>query len=383
MPSCVRASRRPVCRAYLLGRLRKMHPFILGMPRAPPIMPDNMVPKDRSHRELLDCPSDMISYYERDPLGGTMSFSPARVSLVVPTVNRTAELTKLMEALLCQEFKDFEILIVDQNCDDKIVPVLNDYLSQLNIRRIWTPTRRGISSAKNDGWRNASGDCIVFADDDCWYPFWFLRKGVELLAATGADLVSGRFADDSGRSINGRYASRAQFITRQSVWITQSEAASFYRRELLERLGGFDEELGIGSFSPWQAAEGPDFVLKALEQARLCYFDPSLYGFHREFDLDEPAMPRKGRIYGRGMGYVLRRHEYGTPTLIYWVMRPLFSAFLAAIGGRIYRVRYSFSVFLGRLEGMTGRVWAVGRRLDTADRSGDVHLCSNLDLSAE
>ena len=56
-----------------------------------------------------------------------------------------------------------------------------------------------------------------------------------------AELVSGRFADDKGRTINGRFASRAQFITRRSVWITQSESATFYRRELLERLGGFDE----------------------------------------------------------------------------------------------------------------------------------------------
>jgi glycosyltransferase involved in cell wall biosynthesis len=324
-----------------------------------------------------------------------MSIPPVRVSLVVPTVNRTAELTKLMENLLSQEFKDFEILVVDQNCDDKIVPVLNEYFSRLNIRRIWTPARRGISSAKNDGWHVASGDYIVFADDDCWYPSWFLGKGVELLAATRADLVSGRFADDSGRSINGRYASCAQFITRRSVWITQSEAASFYRRELLERLDGFDEELGIGSLSPWQAAEGPDFVLKALEQGRLCYFDPSLYGFHREFDLDEPGMPRKGRTYGRGMGFVLRRHKYGTPTLMYWVVRPLFSAFIAAIKGRLHRIRYSFSVFLGRLEGMTGHVWAVGRGVDTVDRSAetmvnraalrcadvDVHPRSNLDLS--
>ena len=43
----------------------------------------------------------------------------------------------------------------------------------------------------------------MFADDACW----FLRKGVELLAAIRADLVSGRFADDSSRSINGRYNS--------------------------------------------------------------------------------------------------------------------------------------------------------------------------------
>jgi glycosyltransferase involved in cell wall biosynthesis len=301
---------------------------------------------------------------ERTASEGTMSVSRPQVSLVISTVNRVAELTRLFDSLVDQEFKDFEIIVVDQNSDDRIVPLLKRFERELNIRRVATPNRHGISCGRNDGWRQAGAEVIVFPDDDCWYPPWFLRKGVKLLGATRADLVSGRFADDSGRSINGRYASCAQFVTRQSVWITQSEAASFYRRDLLERLDGFDEGLGIGSFSPWQAAEGPDFVLRALGHGRLCYFDPSLYGFHREFDLDEPAMPRKGRIYGRGMGYVLRRHKYGTPTLTYWVMRPLFSAFLAAIRGRLHRVRYSLAVFLGRLEGMTGRVWAVGRRVD-------------------
>ena len=112
---------------------------------------------------------------------------------------------------------------MDQNHDDRIVSVLEHYKSQLNISRIPTPGRHGISSGRNDGWRQARGDVIIFPDDDCWYPSWFLRRGLELLDATGADLVSGRFADKSGRSINGRFASRAQFITRGSVWIAQSE----------------------------------------------------------------------------------------------------------------------------------------------------------------
>ena len=103
------------------------------------------------------------------------------------------------------------------------------------------------------------------------------------------------------------FASRAHFITRRSVWTAQSESATFYRRDLLERLGGFDEELGIGSATPWQAAEGPDLILNALQRGCMCYYDPSLYGFHLEYDLDDPTekMPRKGRMYGRGMGYVL------------------------------------------------------------------------------
>ena len=295
-----------------------------------------------------------------------MNVSLPRVSLVVSTVNRAEELTQLMDSLLGQEFKDFEILVVDQNRDDRIVPILERYQSQLNVSRVQTLARFGISSGRNDGWRRARGEVILFPDDDCWYPSWFLRKGVELLDTTGAELVSGRFADENGRSINGRFASRARFIDRRSVWIAQSESATFYRRELLEYLGGFDEELGIGSASPWQAAEGPDLILNALKRGYACYYDPALYGFHREYNVDDPTegMTRRGRMYGRGMGYVLRRHRYGFLALLNWVLRPLVTAFISAICGRIHRVAYSLSVSVGRAEGWAGRLWNVGIRPD-------------------
>jgi glycosyltransferase involved in cell wall biosynthesis len=284
-----------------------------------------------------------------------MSVRSVRFSLVVSTLNRSAELKPLMESLLNQEFEDFEVIVVDQNFDDRIVPVLESYQSQLNIRRVPTPARQGISAARNDGWRRARGDVILFPDDDCWYPPWFLRKGHELLEKTGAKLVSGRIADEAGRSINGRFASSAQFITRRSVWLTHSEAATFHRRELLERLNGFDEKLGVGSSTRWQAAEGADLILNALECRCVCYFDPSLYGFHREFDLDDPAlgMARKGRAYGRGMGFVLRRHRFGVSSILYWATRPLITALVSAISGRFHRMGYALSVSLGRIEGWT------------------------------
>ena len=198
-----------------------------------------------------------------------------------------------------------------------------------------------------------------------------------MLDATGAELVSGRFADETGRSINGRFASVAQYVTRRSVWIAQSESASFYRRELLERIGGFDEGLGIGSSSQWQAAEGPDLILRALGYRAVCYYDPSLYGFHHEYDLDEPTgkMAKKGRVYGRGMGHVLRVHHYGIPSLVYWASRPLATALLSAVLGRFNRMVYSLSVSLGRIEGWTGRVWNF--KLGTEIAGNDLQKATN------
>ena len=295
-----------------------------------------------------------------------MSLKTVRISLVISTVNRVAELTRLFDSLVSQDFEDFEVLVVDQNSDDRLMPLVERYQSLLNIRRLHTFKRHGISSGRNDGWRRAVGDVIVFPDDDCWYPSWFLRKGLELLDMTAADLVSGRMVDFNGRTINGRFASRPQFITRRSVWLTQAEWTTFHRRELLEGCGGFDETLGIGSSSPWQAAEGPDLILKAMKHGRVCYYDPLLYGFHLEYDLDDPTgkMANKGRAYGRGMGYVLRRHGFGFISLLHWALRPLITAFIATINGRFHRLVYSLSVSVGRIEGWTGLLWNVGARAD-------------------
>ena len=298
-----------------------------------------------------------------------MSVIP-RASLVVATVNRTTELRRLLDSLLEQEFRDFEILVVDQNRDDRLIPIIAPYQGQLKVSRIPTFPRRGVSAGRNDGWRRAQGEVVIFPDDDCWYPPWFLRRGMEWLDATKAQLVSGRSVDETGRSINGRFASRAQYITRRSVWTTQAEWATFFRRDLLQQLGGFDEALGLGGPSPWQAAEGPDLILKALQRQYVCYYDPLLYGFHREYDLDAPGgtMTKKGRMYGRGMGHVLRRHGFGILSLLHWASRPLFTAFVAAVTGKFHRAAYSLSVSLGRIEGWTGRLCNVGTA-DVTDTS--------------
>jgi ADP-heptose:LPS heptosyltransferase/glycosyltransferase involved in cell wall biosynthesis len=298
-----------------------------------------------------------------------MTVSSAHISLVVSTVGRSLELSRLMESLLEQEFKDFEIVVVDQNGDDRILPVLERYRSKLNINYIRTPERQGISAGRNDGWRNARGDIIVFPDDDCWYPRDFLLKGLTLLKTTGADLVTGRSTDETGRSINGRFCSHSRFITRRRVWMSQAEWITFYRREVLICLDGFDENLGIGGKSFWQAAEGPDLILRALRSSSVCYYDPSLQGFHQEHDLDDPkaGMIKKGRTYGRGMGYVLRQHRYGLPTLIYWAARPLATALTSAIRGRFHRAAYSLAVSTGRIEGWAGYVRQSGTP-DPADR---------------
>ncbi|MCW1382711.1 glycosyltransferase family 2 protein [Novosphingobium sp. KCTC 2891] len=273
------------------------------------------------------------------------------VSVVVSSLGRTEELARLLDSLERQSFSDFEVILVDQNSDDRLAPI-SAAPRGFALHRLRMPGRRGVSCGRNAGWRQARGRTVIFPDDDCWYPPEYLETGVRLLDETGAQLLSGRCSNTDGRSINARFAKSAGPITRGNVWISQMEGMTFVRRSLLEELEGYDEGLGIGSPTPWQAAEGPDFILRALARGRRCHFDPRLYGYHLEIDTSRPdnAMFVKIRAYARGMGYVLRRHGYRQNAIAYWAGRSLFNAVRYALL-HPRRARLAWVVAMGRIEG--------------------------------
>lgn len=280
------------------------------------------------------------------------------LSLVVSTLGRTAELRRLFESLRGQEFGDFETIVVDQNDDDRLSSIIADYAPVLALRHLRTVGERGLSRGRNAGWRHAAGEILLFPDDDCWYPPWFLRSGMDKLYSSDIAILSGRSADQHGRSINARFARSTGRITRRSVWTRQMEWTTFIRRSAMEDLGGYDESLGIGALTPWQAAEGPDLILRALEKGMRCYFDPTIVGHHDEIETIRPEAKtiRKARSYARGMGFVLRNHRFGTGSLIYWVSRSLANTARHAATGEIGRARFYFATALGRLEGWANDV---------------------------
>jgi len=283
-------------------------------------------------------------------------------SLVVSTKGRTSELEALLASLKAQTFADFDVLVVDQNPDGRLEAALaKDW--GFALRRLHRPGDRGLSLGRNVGWRESHAEFVLFPDDDCWYPSNFLSYAAQRLAETGADVLTGRAADAQGRSINGRFETRPQRVGRNSVWTTQIEWVAIFRRSLLQALDGYDPGLGVGATTPWQAGEGQDIVLRALKRGAICCYDPDLFGHHVELPTHHPdaALIRKGRAYGRGMGFVLRRHGWGWGARLYWVARPVARAGLGLLRRHWSVARYAQQVAIGRLEGAVGRVFDAER----------------------
>lgn len=291
---------------------------------------------------------------------------PPHFSLVVSTLGRSTPLEALFTSLAAQDWQQFDVIVVDQNGDDRLLPICAPGRWPFPLLHLRTPAERGLSRGRNVGARHARGGFLLFPDDDCWYPPGFLSLAAHLIAERGCDVLAGRAADATGRSINGRYQSAPAWVGRRNVWTTQIEWMVFIRRSAFEAVGGYDEAIGVGAATPWGACEGQDIMLRLLAAGSKAFYDPALYGHHPEIDTSDPSpeLVRKGRSYARGMGYVLSLHDFGPKAAAYWIARSIASAMISLARGRARRFHYQLNVAIGRLEGFTRRCWSgpgVGR----------------------
>ncbi len=279
-------------------------------------------------------------------------------SLVMATRGRAAEIGEFCDSLLAQHRADAELIVVDQNGDDRLVPVLARFAERLRITHLRSSVARA-NHARNLGLRVARGDIVAFPDDDCLYPPGVLDRVAAAFEADPAlDLLTGPAASPAGGLGSGRWRAEAGPITVENVWTSVIEFNLFLRRPVALALGGFDEAMGPGT--PLGSAEGNDLVLRALHAGRVARYDPALLVVHPDKRLTDVAMAR-ARVYGRGFGFALRRHGVPARTWLPFAVRPVGGALLSLLKGRPRDAAYYAMSLLGRAEGFVRRDAPDGR----------------------
>ena len=118
--------------------------------------------------------------------------------LVVATVDRVSELERLLASLSAQTHRDFRVLLVDQNEDDRLEPVLREQ-RQFDVIRL--RSERGLSRARNAAIRGVEADLVAFPDDDCVLADDLLERVAQRFAANPSlDGLTGRAVDEAGNS---------------------------------------------------------------------------------------------------------------------------------------------------------------------------------------
>lgn len=271
------------------------------------------------------------------------------ISLVVATMSRVAELRALFDSLRDAQGAAFEVLLVDQNADARLEPVVADYAGRIAMRHLRMAAAHA-NAARNLGLRHARGALVGFPDDDCTLPRGTLgRVEAAFAAEPGLAVLTGPAEAPGGGLGSGRWRGDDGPITAANVWTSVIEFNLWLRREAALALGGFDEAMGPGA--RFGSAEGNDLVCRALAAGHGARYAAALRVVHPDKRLTPEAVARAHR-YGLGLGFALRRHAPGPAVWGPFLTRPLGGAALALARGRALDARYYLATWRGRLEGM-------------------------------
>lgn len=169
------------------------------------------------------------------------------VSVIIPTYNRWPWIREAIDSVLTQGYKRFELIVVDDGSTDGTAKRLSEFGSHL---RLIQQPQRGVSAARNRGEAAARGRYLAFLDsDDLWLP-----KKLEMQVAFMEEHPEVQICQTeeiwirNGRRVNPKlkHQKPSGDIFRRSLELCLvSPSAVMMRRELFNRLGGFDETLPV------------------------------------------------------------------------------------------------------------------------------------------
>ena len=270
--------------------------------------------------------------------------------MILATVGRIKQVDNFLQHLDQQTYRNFELLIVDQNSDGTLDSLIRQYEDRFSLIRL--RSERGLSRSRNVGLQHVRGDIVAFPDDDGWYPKDLLQRVASIIQEyPSAAGVTGRCIDESGNDL-GRFDRESGWINRFNLWTRSISHSIFIRRIVSEAVGLFDEKLGVGAKTPYGSGEEADYLLRALAQGYNFFYDSSLHVYHPQVNrLTDASESARVRAYARGTGYVLRKHCYPAWFALYQITRSLVGTAVSLMKLDFPKARLRLNVLIGRTSG--------------------------------
>jgi glycosyltransferase involved in cell wall biosynthesis len=244
-----------------------------------------------------------------------------RVSVVMPTHNRKEALLPTLDALAAVDYPagQWEVVLVDDGSTDGTEAAVRAWLQAHDVPlRYLRQEQGGPASARNRGAAAATGEVLVFLDDDITVAPSFLHDHVTALAAHPGSWIAGRITHSEAlrKTPFGEY--------RYQVWerfhqqhagdrITETEGGSAANLSLpaadFRRLHGFDESFSSPSSEDW------DLGLRARASGVRVLYHPQLTTVHNDWAVDLPRFCERQRTYSVADVLLWRKYGDGSPRL--------------------------------------------------------------------
>lgn len=229
------------------------------------------------------------------------------VSCLVPVLNEESGLEEMLERLLLQSFPGMEVILADGGSTDRTREILDDVASR-NPRVRWVDNPARLQGpGLNRALAASKGEVLVRLDGHSFVAPDYVERCVNLLRSTGADVVGGRMMPRPGTRPTARGielamrrrwgAGPARFHHSGSAGFVETVYLGSFRREALERVGGWSEDVGVN--------EDFDLNYRIRRTGGRIWYDPTLeveYQARQTYH----ALARQYFRYGRSKGSMLR-----------------------------------------------------------------------------
>lgn len=275
------------------------------------------------------------------------------IGFAVTTLGSHRPIDRLLNSLVGQLDQDDWLVISAVEDGDRIRTIVDDMdFGSAQIRVVDGP--RGAAAGRNFAVQSAPtlADFLLFPNDTSWFPGNFVTsiKSFDIRGTAGALTVTDEFGPKFTLPPSGTN------LTQKNVWNVIEPGLFMSHRTFLD-LGGFDESIGTGAPTPWQSGEGTELLLRWMEAECDGHFEwvhsPQVLGISDPQGLSDKERRIKLRAYARGYGRLLVTGHFGKS-----------QRFKAVAGGTSFGLRKGppykpidgLWVFVGRIEGITGRL---------------------------
>jgi glycosyltransferase involved in cell wall biosynthesis len=278
------------------------------------------------------------------------------ISVVVCTFNRLDVLRRCVDAFASiNTVYEWELIIVDNNSEDGTSAFLASLPKQFGAARVTVAReqKRGVAAAKNKGINLASGDIIAFTDDDCYVAKNYIDAMISAFKGPEIGFVGGRILLYDPTDIPATISVSEDYLfleprTFVAAGLIQGANMAF-RRTTLDRVGGFDENLGAGTHFP---CEDIDIIAASLWAGTAGAYDPGPLVYHHHGRKTKREEMELWRSYDKARGAYFAKYILRADTRSIYIANWIRTIRRGAVDGglkRFWHARRSWREFCGGL----------------------------------
>lgn len=211
------------------------------------------------------------------------------LSIVIPVHNKEAFVSKTIQCVLDQTYKDFELILVNDGSNDLSGDICNQYALLDSRIKVIHQKNGGVSNARNTGIKASKNELIAFLDADDYWNKEYLSKMTYLIDRfPEVDIYSSKYAE----ILDGKIVHKKEYFSPEQEFVLFDliercakkahfpihSSSVIIRKKIIELVGYFDERINC--------FEDFDLFVRISLRSKVAYLNQEPLSF---YNLDVPA----------------------------------------------------------------------------------------------